>query len=337
MDALVRTPAVALPRVEEPLHRFLQSIEILLEAWIQRHPSPHTQRAYRADILSFARFLQLDWPRQCGQLLQVQVADVLRYRQWLLQSGAAPKTLNRRISSLSGFYQYLSACAAELKLSVPLPNPAHSRFVGRLQSSPREETQALTAEQARQLLELPRPDTLEGCRDRAILCLYLYTGMRLATGCQLKVEDFSWDGTGTATLRIREKGGRVRSLGIHRIAATAVLEYIHAAQLGHGPLFRPLASPQPGSPLAHRFMAPVTMYSLLRRYLERLPRGPGASPRRGFTPHSLRATTATLLLESGVDLVKVQQLLGHQYITTTQIYDKRRNTAEQSASHDLEL
>lgn len=56
-----------------------------------------------------------------------------------------------------------------------------------------------------------------------------------------------------------------------------------------------------------------------------------------FTPHSLRATTATLLLDAGVDIRKVQELLGHRHITTTQVYDKRRRSTSDSASHDVPI
>jgi len=58
--------------------------------------------------------------------------------------------------------------------------------------------------------------------------------------------------------------------------------------------------------------------------------------RNGYTPHSLRATTATLLLDAGVDIAKVQELLGHRHITTTQIYDKRWRTMAE-ASHDVPI
>ena len=56
-----------------------------------------------------------------------------------------------------------------------------------------------------------------------------------------------------------------------------------------------------------------------------------------YTPHSLRATTATLLLDAGVDIIKVKDLLGHRHVTTTQIYDKRRRSPKEGASHDVPI
>jgi integrase len=58
---------------------------------------------------------------------------------------------------------------------------------------------------------------------------------------------------------------------------------------------------------------------------------------RGYTPHSLRTTTATLLLDAGVDIIKVKELLGHRQVTTTQIYDKRRRNFKEGASHDMPI
>ena len=93
----------------------------------------------------------------------------------------------------------------------------------------------------------------------------------------------------------------------------------------------------------------VTMYRLLQGYLARLPgslreeevAGADGAVRKVkrcvYTPHSLRATTATLLLDAGVDIIKVKDLLGHRHVTTTQIYDKRRRSLKEGASHDVPI
>ena len=92
-------------------------------------------------------------------------------------------------------------------------------------------------------------------------------------------------------------------------------------------------------------MDEATLYRIMLNYLSKLPGSmretvlPDGSIVKvcAYSPHSLRATTATLLLDAGVDIRKVQDLLGHRHITTTQIYDKRRRTVADSASHDVPI
>jgi site-specific recombinase XerD len=293
--------------------------------------------------MGFVKFVGIDWPRNSHELLQASIKDVQAFRDELRAQGAAPKTVNRRISSLSSFYKYLAAAAAELRLPITVPNPAHAQFISRESTDPREETRALSATRARQLMGMPSGDSVLDYRDRAILKCYLYTGARLATGCRLKVSDFHQDGD-EATIRLREKGDKHRTIGLHYQAAAAISEYIERASLTSGPLFRPRLNPR-SRKLAERPMDPVTMYRLVQSYLEVLPGAmkevelPNGSRLEQcvYTPHSLRATTATLLLDAGVDIRKVQDLLGHRHITTTQIYDKRRRSTSESASHDVPI
>ena len=105
----------------------------------------------------------------------------------------APKTLNRRILSLSSFYKYLGAAAAELRLPITVPNPAHAQFIARSAHDPVREREALSATRARQLKGLPSGDSALDARERAILRVFLYTGMRIGTACQLRVRDFHDD------------------------------------------------------------------------------------------------------------------------------------------------
>jgi site-specific recombinase XerD len=190
---------------------------------------------------------------------------------------------------------------------------------------------------------MPSGDSVLDYRDRAILKFFLYSGARLATACRLKVSDFHQDGD-EATVRLHEKGEKRRTIGLHYQAAQAIHEYIEKAGLTSGPLFRPRLNSR-SRKLANRAMTPTSMYLLVQSYLERLPgavkehENPDGSVTRSciYTPHSLRATTATLLLDAGVDIRKVQDLLGHRHITTTQIYDKRRRSTSESASHDVPI
>jgi site-specific recombinase XerD len=329
--------------VRERVEQFYVSVAEIFERWVARRKSHHTQRAYREDVMCFVRFMGFEWPRSAPDLLTVSVKDVQEFRDEMLAKGAAPKTLNRRISSLSSFYKYLGAAAAELRLPVTVSNPAHAQFIARESTDPRDETRALTATRARQLMGMPTGDDVLAYRDRAILKLYLYSGIRLSTGCALRVSDFHQNDE-EATIRINEKGGKRRTIGLHFAAAEAIGEYIREAGLSSGPLFRPQRNSRVEE-LADRPMTSTTMYLLIQGYLQRLPGAnveevapDGTKVKRCiYTPHSLRATTATLLLDAGVDIRKVQELLGHRHITTTQIYDKRRRGTAESASHDMPI
>ena len=301
------------------------------------------QRAYRGDVMAFVEFRGWNWPDDSKQLLRASILDVQAFREHMLARKAAPKTMNRRISSLSSFYRYLSGAAAELRLPITVPNPAHAQFISREASDPVDETRALSETRARQLVAMPAGDSLLELRDRAILKFYLYTGARIATGCKLNVSDFHQDGD-EATLRFQIKGGRHKTKGIHFSAAVSIAEYIDAAKIESGPLFRPRLS-QHHETLAPRHMTERSMYRLLMRYLERLPSAmietvyPSGKQALEciYSPHSLRATTATLLLNSKEPIESVQDLLDHKHITTTQIYDKRRRSVRDSASHKVPI
>lgn len=99
-----------------------------------------------------------------------------------------------------------------------MPNPAHAQFNSRESTDPRDETRALSATCARQLMGLPAGDSLLDYRDWAILKFYLCSGARLSTGCRLKASDFHQDGE-EATIRLHEKGDHRRAIGLHFAAA----------------------------------------------------------------------------------------------------------------------
>jgi site-specific recombinase XerD len=170
----------ATPAIRNRVEGFFSSLAIIFESWARRRQSLNTQRAYREDVMAFVKFLGLAWPDEATQLLRVSVQDVQGFRGQLVAHNAAPKTLNRRISSLSSFYKYLAAAAAELRLPIMVPNPAHAQFISRESTDPRDETRALSAARARQLVGLPAGNSVLDYCDRAILKFFLYSGARLS-------------------------------------------------------------------------------------------------------------------------------------------------------------
>ena len=335
------------PAIERHVRSFFGSVAQMFEAWLQRRENKNTQRAYRADVMDFVAFLGIKWPDEAERLLKATVPDVQAWRDFLRdEKSAAPKTLNRKVSSVSGFYKFMREAAAEARLPILVPNPAHAQFLARESQDPVDPTQALSTSRAQQLMALPKGDDVVAARDRAILKFYLYTGARIATGCRLKLEDFHVDDD-DATIKIHEKGRSrsKRAIGLHFAAAEAIRDYVQKADIVSGPLFRARASSRAKEKLAARAMDEATMYRLLMSYLERLPKArrevelqDGTKLERCiYTPHSLRATTATLLLDAGVDITEVQQLLGHKHVTVTQVYDKRRRSTRESASHKVPL
>jgi site-specific recombinase XerD len=301
--SLVQLPPIlagqVTPETRERVEQFFFSVASIFETWVKRRRSRHTQRAYREDIMAFVRFMNIVWPELCALLLTASVPDVQAFRAFMLESRAAPKTLTRRISSLSSFYKYLQGCATEMRLPIVIPNPAHAQFVPREWPDPLEETKALSVTRARQLMSLPSGESVIDYRDRAILKLYIYAGVRLATGCHLKVEDFHLD-DGDANLRLQEKGGKHRTIGLNAVAAQAIGEYIRKARLTFGPLFRPCRA-SGSEQLAKRALSEVTMYRAIRDHMQGLPnamkevRGKDGKPKMRciYKPHSLRATNAT--------------------------------------------
>ena len=329
----------ATPESAETIRQFYLGIAELLERWVKRRDSVHTQRAYRQDVMALASFMEWQWPRDALKVLGLTVADMQAWKDDMLADGMAPKTMNRRVSSVSSFFRYLQGVAAELRLPITVPNPAHAQFIARTSTDPLKETKSLSATRARQLMGMPEGEDVVSYRDRAILKFFLYSGARLSTACRLSASDVHQDGD-AATVRLREKGNRVHTIGLHFAASQAITEYLQVAGIATGPLFRPRLGPR-SCELASRAMTPTGMYGVVTGYLAQLPGGcivdDAGHSACVFTPHSLRATTATLLMDAGVDITKVQELLGHKHITTTQIYDKRRRSTAESASHDVPI
>jgi site-specific recombinase XerD len=320
----VGVPALpAQPSQERMLTRaeFQRLSDIPPEAeWFANITNPNTRRAYRNDISQFMKFVGIE---QFTEFRMVNRAHVIAWRKSLEEKTLAPATIRRKLSALSDLFDYL---CKENAITI---NPVHG--VERpTEGSNEGKTPAISDDQARQLLSAPDPTTLKGKRDRAILALLLYHGLRRAELGALKVEHFV-QRRGIMTLTVHGKRGKLRYLPVHPKALSLVQDYLDAvghAQDGKSPLFRPVNRPD------GKLESALTTDSVYRNVVMHYAKAIGISI-ESFGPHSLRATAATNALENGADIAKVQEWLGHSDISTTRLYDKRQSRPEDSPTFKI--
>lgn len=177
---------------------------------------------------------------------------------------------------------------------------------------PKKESEFLTEEEASAILRCPDRRTEQGRRDYAILLLMLSTGLRKAEVCSLRVSNISIYRS-YKVLDIVGKGGKHRRIPLRKEVLFALGEYWRSAELGGAtadPFFLTLGS----GPYPKRPLTPTAIEELVVKYARMAAIG------KRISPHSLRHTFATNLLQKGVDLKTVQILLGHSSPSTTLIY-----------------
>lgn len=282
--------------------------------WFANLDNPRTRRAYQGDIEDFTGFLGITAP---DQLRAVTRAHVLAWRHQLEQRSLAGATIRRKLAALASLFDHLLDSNA-----VAGGNPVHGVKRPKLETT-EGKTPALGDHQAKALLDAPDPSTIKGLRDRAILAVLLYHGLRREEAAQLKVSDIQ-ERRGIKHLQIYGKGGKLRYLPLHPVAAERIHAYLQAS--GHhqvedkAPLFMPLRGRQTGAGITAN-----GIYALVGSYMKA-----AGIEVAGLGVHGLRATAATNALEHEADLAKVQAWLGHANISTTKLYDRRHARPEDS-------
>lgn len=292
--------------------------------WFANIRNERTRRAYQQDVRDFTAFVGIERPEEFRIVTR---AHLIAWRKELERRELAPSSIRRKLAALSSLFDYLC------EQNAVLLNPVDG--VKRPKANNNEGlTPALGNAQARALLNAPPADTLKGKRDRAVLATLLYHGLRREELCTLRVRDVQ-QREGVLHLRIEGKGDKIRFVPVAAKAARLIQEYLEAA--GHGgevmgPLFRPVKNNSTGTLV--KSLNPASVYQeIVRRYGKQV--GINADV-HGFCVHSLRATAATNALEHNADIAKVQEWLGHANVSTTRLYDKRKNRPEDSPTFRVE-
>jgi integrase/recombinase XerD len=274
---------------DQPLRTWLDHLRV------ERGLSPHTLLAYENDARKLAAFAGA----RGVEVLALRQGELAEYIGWLREQGLSPRSQARHVHSARGFFRF--AVREGLVERDPMENlrpPKASRPLPR----------CLTSAQVEALLASPRTDGPVGLRDRAMLEVMYATGLRASEVTALESANVDLE---LGLVRVFGKGRKERLVPFGREAAAWVRRYLDGARerLARGRASRVLFLSSRGGALS-----PTGLWGLVRRHAV------AAGVAAVLTPHVLRHSFATHLLEHGADLRALQAMLGHSDISTTQIY-----------------
>ena len=279
--------------MKQAIQRFLQYLQV------ERNASDLTIKSYREDLSALSVHLE----ESCGICPtpgEITTLDFRGYVAGLQEAGYAKTTIARRLATLRSFFRFGQREGwTDANPAKPLRNPRRGRSLPHF----------LSADEIGRLLSAPPSNEPQGKRDRAILETMYSAGLRVSELVGLREGDLDFDG---GVVRVLGKGKRERLTPIGSFAVRAIHNWLAV---------RKLAADQPDGAAApvfvNKFGRPITTRSVARM-LEKYLKLTGLDMRT--SPHTLRHSFATHLLDAGADIRSVQELLGHKSLVTTQIY-----------------
>jgi integrase/recombinase XerD len=292
--------------------------EFLKYLKVEKGFSKNTEEAYRNDLTQLEKYVK-DYSSKKGEMPSWDRFDhqiMMAYMLFLNEQGYAATTKARKIAATKSFFKFLTD---EHKVEANPTENISSLKVGRSLPKP------ITVAQARRLLdESAKGNSPESKRDKAMLELLYASGMRVSELVSLNVGDVDTQG---GFVRCLGKGNKERMIPIYPRATQAILEYVTEARpkiVQHNDKEKALFLNVRGERLTRQ-----GLWQILKGYVK------AAEIDGEVTPHTLRHSFATHMLNGGADLRMVQELLGHANISTTQVYthltsEHVRNTYEKS-------
>ncbi|MFN4226719.1 MAG: tyrosine recombinase XerC [Candidatus Ratteibacteria bacterium] len=258
----------------------------------QKNYSKHTLKGYKKDISQFIEFLR---QKKISDFEKVEYEDLISFISKLKNSGLKEKTIGRKVASLKSFYKFLVSKKFIKK------NPA---LLIQSPKIPEKLPNFLTYNEVINLLETPfNKKNWQSLRDKAILEVLYSTGIRVGELVNLKIEDINF---ADEVIKVKGKGKKERIVPIGKTALNCLIEYIEKRP---NKKERFVFLNKYGKKITERSVERIVKKYMLISKIN-----------KNITPHTLRHTFATHLLDRGADLRTVQELLGHERITTTQIY-----------------
>jgi site-specific recombinase XerD len=294
----------------------------LADTFIFKSISEATRRTYSVAIKGFFVFVKHTHP------IRVTPQDVIAYRDYLIDNKRSANTVALKLSVLRSFYDYLIADGYLER------NPASTRLVSTPPVSDTPAGRALTPKEARYLLSGPDRSIPEGARDHALMILMLRLSLRVTEACTIRVSYIKWT-HGRWTLRLKVKSGRDEVWPLPLDVKQAIDDYLELDRerrmlLGTGGsdqyVFQPHSNPRTlefAKPLSSR-----QAHKIVRRWAEHT--GVGR-----VSPHDLRRTVITKLLNDGRSYREVQMVTKHRDPRSVQRYDHARENLEQNPVNTL--
>jgi len=284
---------------------FAQAVDrYLVYLQTEENKSPLTIRNYRESLTLTQELLSVASVKDIDKNTVRDLKYKLGIETSKQNTPLAVRTRNHHLTVLRAFLRYL---LQEEELDVYPPDR-----IRRFKETQRQ-VKVLTTEELERMLDAPDMNTRMGKRDRAILELFFSTGLRLAELRSLNCKDINVQ---TREISVRGKRGKIRVVFLNDAAVDALKAYLDTRTDHLNPLF--IRNPEKATdilPPGENFrLSRISIYNLVKKYA--LAAGIVTDP----SPHTLRHSFATDLLRNGADLRSVQELLGHQDLSTTQIY-----------------
>lgn len=277
------------------MEKFLD--EFLYHLTVERGLTENTLVSYRADLSAYIAFLR---KRKVGSLEQADRDSVMAYLFSLQLNGRSSATVSRHMAAMRTFYRFL------VREGMLASDPTADLESPKL---PQKLPRVLTAEEVDQLLGQPSAGEPAGLRDKAMLELLYATGIRVSELVSLNLEQIHIN---NGFVRCLGKGEKERIVPIGDVAARCLQEYLDR---GRHKLIRPGNNSQSFFVNQHgRRLTRQGFWKIIKKYAAQ------AGITKEVTPHTIRHSFATHLLENGADIRSVQEMLGHADISTTQIY-----------------